>query len=139
MAVHPCIAGSSPGNPAIPKGRAKQSRNMRTILQQVLSEKMQIREDGRMRRVSALEALVRTTLARCFKGDAKAVVSLIAIMRQSGYGPDRDEASADLLAIADSEGILADYRARNFASDKTDTEIEGSTESSTPNSSKKVP
>jgi len=54
--------------------------------------KMQIREGGRVRRVPALEALVRTTLARCLHGRSKAVASLIAIMRQSGYGPDRDEA-----------------------------------------------
>jgi Family of unknown function (DUF5681) len=128
-----------PGQSGYPKGRAKQSRNMRTIVRQVLNEKMQIRENGRMRRVSALEALIRLTLARCLKGDAKAVASLIAIMRQSGYGPDRDEASADLLEIVDSKAILADYHARNFASDKTDTEIESSPESSIPNSSKKVP
>jgi hypothetical protein len=128
-----------PGQSGYPKGRAKQSRNMRTIVGQVLSEKMQIRENGRMRRVSALEALIRLTLARCLKGDAKAVASLIAIMRQSGYGPDRDEASADLLEIVDSKAILADYHARNFASDKTDTEIEGSAESSIPNSLKKEP
>jgi hypothetical protein len=128
-----------PGQSGYPKGRAKGSRNMRTIVGQVLNEKMQIREGGRVRHVSALEALVRTTLARCFKGDPKAMASLIAMMRQSGYGPDRDEPSADLLATVDYEAILADYRARYFASDKTDIEIDTSTEGSPPNSSTKEP
>ena len=41
-----------PGQSGNPKGRAKQSRNMRTIVQQVLSENMQIREGGRLRRMS---------------------------------------------------------------------------------------
>jgi hypothetical protein len=87
--------------------------------------------------MSAMEALVRTTLTRSFKGDPKALVSLIVIMRQSGYGPDRDEPSADLLSAADYEAILADYLARKLSSDKTDPEIDTSTESSSPNSSTK--
>src|SRR5258707_15576032 len=122
MAVQPYIADSSPENPAIPKA-AKQSRNMRTIVQQVLNEDMQIREGGRLRRMSAMEALVRTTLTRSFKGDPKALVSLIVIMKQSGYGPDRDEPAADLLSGSDYEAILADYLARNRSSDEADPEI----------------
>jgi hypothetical protein len=104
---------------------------MRTIVQQVLNEDMQIREGGRLRRMSAMEALVRTTLTRSFKGDPKALVSLIVIMKQSGYGPDRDEPMADLLSTADYEVILADYRARNFSSDKLAPEIDTSNENST--------
>src|SRR5260370_39352943 len=138
MAVHPYIADSSPENPAIPKA-AKQSRNMRTIVQQVLNEDMQIREGGRLRRMSAMEALVRTTLTRSFKGDPKALVSLIVIMKQSGYGPDRDEPMADLLSTADYEVILADYRARNFSSDKLAPEIDTSNENSTPTASSTEP
>jgi hypothetical protein len=125
-----------PGQSGNPKGRAKQSRNMRTIVQQVLNEDMQIREGGRVRRMSAMEALVRTTLTRSFKGDPKALVSLIVLLKQSGYGMDRDELTADLLSAADYDAILADYLARN-SSDKADPEIDTSTESSSPNSSPK--
>ena len=128
-----------PGKSGNPKGRAKQSRNMRTIVQQVLNEDMQIREGGRLRRMSAMEALVRTTLTRSFKGDPKALVSLIVIMKQSGYGPDRDEPMADLLSAADYEVILADYRARNFSSDEADPEIGTSNEKSTPTASSTEP
>ena len=53
-----------PGQSGNPKGRAKQSRNLRTIVKQVLNEHMQIREGGRLRRMSAMEAFVRTTTAR---------------------------------------------------------------------------
>ena len=59
-----------PGQSGNPKGRAKQSRNLPTIVKQVLSEHMQIREGGRLRRMPAMEALVRTLLARSFKGGA---------------------------------------------------------------------
>ncbi len=128
-----------PGKSGNPKGRAKQSRNMRTIVQQVLNEDMQIREGGRLRRMPAMEALVRTTLTRSFKGDPKALVSLIVLLKQSGYGTDRDEPAADLLSAADYEAILVDYRARNFSSDEADPEIGTSNENSTPTASSTEP
>jgi hypothetical protein len=128
-----------PGKSGNPKGRVKQSRNMRTIVQQVLNEDMQIREGGRLRRMSAMEALVRTTLTRSFKGDPKALVSLIVIMKQSGYGPDRDEPAAGLLSGSDYEAIVADYLARNLSSDEADPEIGASNERSTPTASSTEP
>ena len=121
-----------PGRTGNPKGRAKQSRNLRTIVQQVLHENMPIREGGRMRRMSAIEALVRTFLARSFKGDPKAVASLMVIMKQSGYGPDRDEPTVDVLSVADQQAILADFLTRNLSSDEADPEIGSATESSAP-------
>jgi Family of unknown function (DUF5681) len=128
-----------PGKSGNPKGRVKQSRNMRTIVQQVLNEDMQIREGGRVRRMSAMEALVRTTLTRSFKGDPKALVSLIVIMKQSGYGPDRDEPATDLLSGSDYEAIVADYLARNLSSNEADPEISTSNERSTPTASSTEP
>jgi hypothetical protein len=65
------------------------------------------------------------------------MASVIALMRLSGYGAERDETAADLLAAVDYEAILANYLARYLASDKTDPEIDRSTESSTPKSSTK--
>src|SRR5258707_4720156 len=128
-----------PGKSGNSKGRAKQSRNMRTIVQQVLNEDMQIREGGRLRRMSAMEALVSTALTRSFKGDPKALVSLIVIMKQSGYGPDRDEPAADLLSGSDYEAIVASYLARNLSSDEADPEIGTSNEKSTPTASSTEP
>ncbi len=128
-----------PGKSGNPKGRTKQSRNMRTIVQQVLNEDMQIREGGRLRRMPAMEALVRTTLTRSFKGDPKALVSLIVLLKQSGYGADRDEPAADLLSGSDYEAIVASYLARNFSSDEGDPEVGTSSERSTPTASSTGP
>jgi len=64
-----------------------------------------------------MEALVRTTLTRSFKGDPKALVSLIVIMKQSGYGPDRDEPMADLLSAATMRRFSRITR-RNFSQTK---------------------
>jgi hypothetical protein len=128
MAACLCTAGLSLGNPAT----LKAAQSDRAICVRLCGRSStRTCRSGRVRRVPALEALVRTTLARCFKGDPKAVASLIGIMRQSGYGPDRDKPSADLLSAVDYEAILADYRARNFSSDEADPEVGTSVESST--------
>jgi Family of unknown function (DUF5681) len=101
-----------PGQSGNPKGRPRQSRNMRTIVKQVLSEDMQIREGGRLRRMPAMEALVRTLRARAFKGDPKALASLIVLARLSGL-TESDETIADLLQGPEYDAIIADFLARN--------------------------
>ena len=110
-----------PGQSGNPKGRLKQSRNLRTIVKQVLSEDMHIREGGRLRRMPAMEALVRTLRARAFKGDPKAIASLIALARLSGL-TESDEATADLLQGPEYHAMIADFLARhgieNSASDE---------------------
>ena len=101
-----------PGQSGNPKGRLKQSRNLRTIVKQVLSEDMQIREGGRLRRMSAMEAVVRTIRARAFKGDPKALASLIVLARLCGL-TESDEAIADLLHGPEYGAIIDDFLARN--------------------------
>ena len=94
---------------------------MRTILKQVLSEDMHIRDGGRLRRMSAMEALLRTILARSFKGDPKALASLMVLLRQSGL-TETDETIADLLHGPEYDAIIADFLDRkgieNAASDE---------------------
>jgi len=103
-----------PGQSGNPKGREKNSRNMRTILQQVLNEDMQIRQgNGRVRRMATVEALVRTILGHAFKGEFKAVASLLLLVKQCGYGADHNEPAADLLAGIDPKAIISDFINRN--------------------------
>jgi hypothetical protein len=101
-----------PGQSGNPKGRPTQSRNLRTIVKQVLSEDMQIREGGRLRRMPAMEAVVRTIRARAFKGDPKALASLIVLARLCGL-TESEEAIADLLHGAEYDAIIDDFLARN--------------------------
>ena len=112
-----------PGQSGNPKGRSRQSRNLRTIVKQVLSEDMQIRDGGRLRRMPAMEALVRTLRARVFKGDPKALASLILLARQSGL-TESDEASADLLHGPEYDAIIDDFLARHqVEKDASDDEV----------------
>ena len=110
-----------PGQSGNTKGRQKQSRNMRTVLQQVLSEDMKIREGGRVRRMPTVEALVRTTLSRAFKGDPKAMASLLVLVKQYGYGADQDASAAELLSGTDFKAIINEYIDRNLPEPRTPT------------------
>jgi Family of unknown function (DUF5681) len=100
-----------PGQSGNPKGRAKGSQNLRTILKQVSNEQIQIRDGDRPRRMSRMEALVRTTYARAFKGDPKALGSLIMLLRQIGL-TESDETTTELLQGPEYAAIVADFLAR---------------------------
>jgi hypothetical protein len=100
-----------PGQSGNPKGRAKGSKNLRTILKQVSNEQIQIREGDRPRHMSRMEVLVRTTYARAFKGDPKALASLILLWRQIGL-TESDETTTGALQGPEYAAIIADFLAR---------------------------
>jgi hypothetical protein len=102
-----------PGQSGNPKGRRRKSRNMRTIVRSVLEESMSVREGPHVRRMSALEALVRTVLRRAFKGDPKSVAALIMLMRQFGLASDPPEAEEGLLQASDYQNIISEFLGRN--------------------------
>ena len=125
------------GQSGNPKGREKQSLNGRTIMKQVLNEVMQIREGGRVRRVSTFEALVRTTLSRALKGDPKAVNSFLLLMRSLGYGSEHDEPAAELLSGTNLTAIINDYVDRNPPARLTASETKSAEE--TPSTERSMP
>lgn len=102
-----------PGQSGNPKGRAKKSRNLTTLLQEFLIADIVIREGGRARRMSRMEALVRTLYARSFKGDAKSTSSLMALVKHCGLGAPDHATSEDFLVTEDFKRIADDFLARN--------------------------
>jgi Family of unknown function (DUF5681) len=100
-----------PGQSGNPKGRAKGSQNLRTIVKQISNEQIQIREGDRPRRMSRMEALVRTIFTRAFK-DPKALASLIVLWRQIGL-TESDETTMELLPSPEYAAIVAEFLARH--------------------------
>ena len=111
-----------PGKSGNPRGRSPQSRNLKTIVKQVLDEPTPVRKDGRIRQMAAIEALVRTTLSRAFKGDLKAFALLFAVIKHSGYGAEAVGSTQDILPGEDLNAILNEYLARFTREDSIDTE-----------------
>ncbi len=102
-----------PGRSGNPKGRPKRHRNLRTIVEAILNERIRIREGERTRDVPRLEALVRTILDRALKGDPRAVNALMALIRTTGLAGEEPEAAEAGAWTQDDEALLADYLRRH--------------------------
>jgi hypothetical protein len=68
-----------PGTSGNPKGRPKGRPNLKWAAQEVFTSKVLVREGGKARRVTRLEALLLTTMERGLKGNDRAAQSVIKI------------------------------------------------------------
>lgn len=102
------------GTSGNPKGRPKQSKNLKSIIQQALTSTVTVRENGRLRSVSKIEGVVLSQLERALKGNEKAA---LAVLRMAGHvdllnGGD-GSAEGDQLTAADEKivaQLLADHK-----------------------------
>jgi hypothetical protein len=101
-----------PGRSGNPKGRPKQHRNIATELQDALSERIRVAENGKSRSMTKSRALVVTTLNRSLKGDSRAMASLLTLMRQTGLIAETPPLVEDQPRSEVDQAILADFLRR---------------------------
>jgi hypothetical protein len=65
------------GRSGNPKGRPKGAKDEATILREIMHQRMEVREGGRARKISRLEALLLRCLETALKGDLKAMAFLL--------------------------------------------------------------
>lgn len=95
-----------PGQSGNPKGRPRGSRNIFTIIEAVLCERISVTEGGRRRSMSTREAIIRGLRNDALRGDNKARLTLIGLDVQAeaahgGVDPDKHqvtEADAKVMA-----------------------------------------
>src|SRR5262245_17518328 len=75
----PVATRFKPGQSGNPRGRPKGHRNFRTVVDEMLNERVTIREGDRRRVVTKREALIRSHINNALRGDWKAVISVINI------------------------------------------------------------
>jgi len=93
-------------------GRPKRQRNLRTVLEQTLDQRITIREGNRTRQVTKREAFILKLVNDAVSGNAKALTNLIALMRSHDMmGQPQEEAELQPLT-ADDETIIADLLRR---------------------------
>lgn len=73
------------------KGRPKGSKNTNTIVTDLLNKKMQIRENGKQKNISAREAMLLAQLQKALKGDLKALHFLLNITNGAELDNDNKE------------------------------------------------
>jgi hypothetical protein len=113
-----------PGQSGNPKGRRKGQRNIHTVLDEALSQRIVIREGDRTRSLTKLDGVILTMVNAALKGDAKAQAALIAVMRSTGMTGEPPAANDQKPLTADDESLIADFLRRRGSDVQTPTESE---------------
>jgi len=71
-----------PGQSGNPKGRPKEVKNLKTDLEEELSQRINVREGERSKTVSKQRALVKSALSKALKGDVRAQGLLLRLIVQ---------------------------------------------------------
>lgn len=76
-----------------PRGRPKKDQSQATILEEIIKElkkTVTIRENGKIIKVTKMEAMIKNLLASAMKGDSKSISLLMKILGQT-KAPDGKE------------------------------------------------
>jgi hypothetical protein len=114
-----------PGQSGNPRGRRKGQRNVHTVVDEALSQRITIREGNRTRSVTKLDAVIVTMVNGALKGDAKAQAALMAIMRSLGMTDEPPPATKAEPFTADDQSLIADYFRRHGSTLQQPTDIDG--------------
>ena len=111
-----------PGQSGNPKGRRKGQRNVRTVVDGELSQRIKVREGNRTRSLTKLDAFVVTLINAALKGDPKASASLITLLRSLGLIGEPPAANDQKPYTADDESLIADFLRRQGSEEQQQTE-----------------
>jgi hypothetical protein len=76
-----------PGQSGNPSGRSKRARDLAAIAARAFAEKVEVRENGRRRRITKLEASVKQLVNRAAGGDQRATQFAFALLRNDPGSP----------------------------------------------------
>ena len=85
---HPPLATRfRPGTSGNPRGRPKGARNLATVLASTLAERVVVAENGRRKRITKREAVVKQLVNRAASGEARPMSLLLALIQASEAKP----------------------------------------------------
>jgi hypothetical protein len=88
-----------PGQSGNPKGRAKGSKNLKTLFNKILNEEVALREGADVRKVSKAEAIMRGLVIGALKGDSRSIGTLFRLAEQAGHFEDVREPITQITRI----------------------------------------
>jgi hypothetical protein len=99
-----------PGQSGNPRGRPKGSKNEALILRELLHRRIEVRERGRVRKVSVLEAILLRFAEDALKGNTKSAAFLF-----NRYAGVRTEEAVDSRVNDDDQKVLDAFIRRQIA------------------------
>lgn len=95
------------GESGNPRGRPKGSRTVGALLQDILRQKIAVTENGRTRRLPALEVILRRLANDAMRSEPRALKLLLALYDRYGESPETDLRLDEILA--EDREILANF------------------------------
>jgi hypothetical protein len=109
----PRHAGFHKGRSGNPKGRPKGSKNLATLLTEALDEKVQVTEDGKRRRVTKRELVIKQLVNKSASADLRAIKQLTDIVERAERRAGDSQAAPPTQAFtAADEEVIAELRKR---------------------------
>jgi hypothetical protein len=97
----------APGQSGNPKGRPKGSRSVGAVLSDILNQKIAVTENGRTRRLTMQEVMLRRLVGDAVRSDPRAIKLLIPLMER--YGPASETGPQLHELIAEDQAILSAF------------------------------
>lgn len=97
----------APGKSGNPRGRPKGSRTVGAILQDILSQKIAVTENGKTRRIPTLEVMFRRIVNDAVRRDPVALKLLLPLIDRYAAPPETELRLGELLA--EDQAILSQY------------------------------
>jgi Family of unknown function (DUF5681) len=114
-----------PGQSGNPRGRRKGLRNVRTVLEETLNQRITVRDGNGTRSLTKLDGVILTMVNGALKGNSKDLAAFITLIRSLGLTDETPEAPKSEPVTADDEAVIADYFQRqSAASEQPDSPLE---------------
>jgi hypothetical protein len=97
----------SKGTSGNPRGRPKGSRTVGALLQDILQQKIAVTENGKTRRLPALEVILRRLANDAMRSEPRALKLLLALYDRYGVSPETDVRLNEILA--EDREILSNF------------------------------
>jgi hypothetical protein len=95
------------GKSGNPKGRRKGSRPVGAVLQEIIQQRVSVTENGKTRRIPALEVMLRRLANDAMRNDQRAIKLLLSLVDRYAESPETARQFREMLA--EDEAILAQY------------------------------
>jgi hypothetical protein len=113
-----------PGRSGNPHGRPKGSKNLRTYVHKLLNEPIEVRENGKTRKICRAEAIAIQLVNNAAKGDPKGLAAIMNLTREQD-DPGTGDGRLSALSRAEDEVVMASVVARIRAAEpRPPTQIE---------------